>query len=54
MRCTLLLSVARVFLDQDAELVAQEKADGVTIVFRSRRRHGYANERHESMAIHRG
>jgi hypothetical protein len=32
-RCTLLLNVARIFLDQDAELVAQEKADGVVIVF---------------------
>ena len=32
-RRTLLLNVARVFLDRDAELVAQEKADGVAIVF---------------------
>jgi len=32
-RCTLLLNVARIFLDQDAELAAQEKADGVAIVF---------------------
>ncbi len=32
-RCTLLLHVARIFLDRDAELVAQERADGVTIVF---------------------
>jgi hypothetical protein len=32
-RCTLLLDVARIVLDQDAELVAQEKADGVAIVF---------------------
>jgi hypothetical protein len=34
-RCTLLLNVARIFLDQDAELVAQEKADGVAIAMRS-------------------
>src|SRR5689334_14470095 len=33
MRRTLLLDVARAFLDRDGELVAQEKADGVTIVF---------------------
>jgi len=32
-RCTLLLNVARVFLDRDAVLVAQEKADGIAIVF---------------------
>ena len=32
-RCTLLLNVARIVLDQDADLVAQEKADGVAIVF---------------------
>lgn len=32
-RCTLLLNVARIFLDHDAELVAQEKADGVAVVF---------------------
>lgn len=32
-RRTILLDVARVFLDRDAELVAQEKADGVRIVF---------------------
>jgi hypothetical protein len=32
-RCTFLLNVARIFLNQDAELVAQEKADGVAIVF---------------------
>ncbi len=32
-RCTLLLNVARIFLDQDAKLLAQEKADGVAIVF---------------------
>ena len=32
-RRTLLLDVARVFLDRDAELVSQEKADGVRIVF---------------------
>ena len=32
-RGTLLLNVARVFLDRDAELVAQEKADGVAVVF---------------------
>lgn len=32
-RCTLLLNVARIFLNQDAKLVAQEKADGVAIVF---------------------
>jgi len=32
-RCTLLLNAARIFLDQDADLVAQEKADGVAIVF---------------------
>jgi hypothetical protein len=32
-RCTLLLDVARIVLDRDAELVAQEKADGVAIVF---------------------
>jgi hypothetical protein len=32
-RCTLLLNVARIFLDHDGELVAQEKADGVAIVF---------------------
>jgi hypothetical protein len=33
MRRTLLLDVARVFLDRDSELVAQERADGVQIVF---------------------
>ena len=33
MRRTLLLDVARVLLDRDAELVAQEKADGLRIVF---------------------
>ncbi len=32
-RCTLLLNIARVFLNRDAELVAQEKSDGVAIVF---------------------
>ncbi|HEY2561666.1 MAG TPA: hypothetical protein VGI48_18290 [Caldimonas sp.] len=32
-RRTLLLSVARVFLERDAELVSQEKSDGVAIVF---------------------
>jgi hypothetical protein len=32
-RRTLLLDVARVFLDRDADLVAQERADGVAIVF---------------------
>ena len=33
MRCTLLLNVARIALDRQAELVGQEHADGVTIVF---------------------
>jgi len=33
MRRSLLLNVARVFLDRDSELVAQEKADGLQIVF---------------------
>ena len=32
-RCTLLLNVARIALGRQAELVAQEHADGVTIVF---------------------
>lgn len=32
-RRTLLLDVARIFLDRDSELVAQEKADGVQIEF---------------------
>ncbi len=35
-RCVLLLNVARVVLDRDAALVAQEKADGVTMVFGAR------------------
>jgi hypothetical protein len=33
MRRSLLLNVARVFLERDSELVAQEKADGLQIVF---------------------
>ena len=36
-RRVLLLNVARVVLDRDAALVAQEKADGVAIVFGARR-----------------
>ena len=32
-RCTLLLNIARVFLNRDAELVAQERSDGVAVVF---------------------
>ncbi len=33
MRGTLLLKVARVYLDRDPALIAQEKADGIVIVF---------------------
>jgi hypothetical protein len=33
MRCTLLLNLGRIVLDHQAELVAQEHADGVAIVF---------------------
>ena len=31
--CTLLLNIARVFLNHDSKLVAQEQADGVAVVF---------------------
>jgi hypothetical protein len=33
MRCTLLLDIARIFLSRDSDLLAQERTDGVTIVF---------------------
>jgi hypothetical protein len=32
-RCTLLLNVARIFLNHESEVVAQERADAVAIVF---------------------
>jgi hypothetical protein len=35
MRCTLLLNIARVVLSRDADLLAQERKDGVTISFAS-------------------
>ena len=35
MRCTLLLNIARIFLSRDADLLAQERKDGVTIGFAS-------------------
>ncbi len=35
MRCTLLLNIARVVLSRNAELLAQERKDGVTISFSS-------------------